>query len=140
MTSATQYGSLREKIAAEKIEREERYAKFAEVTREAHKLGVAAAEDIVPTVMVVRDDSTGQEWQVEGGACGFAWVSVRPGNSSFAIWARKQGWGQSSYMGTYLWVRHFGQSMERKQAYARAYAAHLQLALGIKASAGSRMD
>lgn len=144
-----EYGSLREKIAAEKIERQARYAKFAKVCEQAHLNGMAAATDIVPTPMVVQqhanplDDNSPVVRQYEpvmDGVCGFAWVEVRPSNSSFAIWARKQGWRQSSYMGTYLWVSYFGQSMERKTAYARAYAAHLVSELGIKAHAGSRMD
>ena len=41
--------------------------------------------------------------------------------------------------GLSVWVSEGGQSMERKEAYARAYADVLRAA-GIEAYAGSRMD
>jgi hypothetical protein len=145
-----EYASLREKIAAEKIERQARYARFAEVYAQADRCGQAAVEDIVPTPMVVveranpLDDSSPivrQYAPIESGVCGFAWVTVRPANSSFALWAKKEhGWSRSYHGGLQLWVRGYGQSMERKEAYARAFAAHIRSELGLECHASSRMD
>lgn len=80
-------------------------------------------------------------YHVPQGVCGFAWVNIRPGNSSFARWCTKNSKGRpNSYEGgVNVWVHQFGQSMECKEAYARAFAAVLTEA-GIKAYAGSRMD
>lgn len=77
---------------------------------------------------------------VMDGVCGFAWVNIRPGNSSFASWLRKRGLGHKGYHGGWeYWVRGFGQSYERKMAYARAFAAVLSEA-GIQAYASGRLD
>jgi hypothetical protein len=78
---------------------------------------------------------------VPGGVCGFAWISVRPGNSKFANWLKKNELGRrDSYEGgVKVWVSEFGQSMELKEAYAYAFAAVLQEE-GLRAYAGSRMD
>lgn len=141
--------------------------------RLAHAAGMAAAERMTPTPMVVQehasvgdDDSpVTRQWYVPSGVCGFAWVIVRPGTCSFARWVathdpdgnriRKQDQqsdkhhlrytgnrpiGQRGYRGgIQIWVSYFGQSMERKQAYARAFAHALQIN-GISAYADSRMD
>lgn len=148
---AQEYGSLREKIAAEKIERQARYAKFAEVYAQADKNGQAAAEDMVPTPMLVVEHANPLDDNspvvktyapIESGVCGFAWVTVSPDTSSFARWAAKEhSWRKAYNGGLQLWVRGYGQSMERKEAYARAFAATLREGLGIdQVYAQSRMD
>jgi alpha-beta hydrolase superfamily lysophospholipase len=72
--------------------------------------------------------------------CGFAWVTLRPANSSFAIWAKKnRDWKPAYGGGMQLWVSAYNQSMKRKEAYATAFA-NVLYASGIKAYAGSRMD
>ena len=77
---------------------------------------------------------------VEGGVCGYAWVTVRPANSSFALWLKKnKGASTGYYGGMQLWVREFGQSMQRKEAFAKAFAEVLREA-GINAFSESRMD
>lgn len=115
--------------------------------RKAHAAGYAAGLAALPTPMVVQrhahplDDSSPvvQQWRVDEGACGFAWVWT-PGDTPFARWARRQRLFGSHYGGgVALWVRHFGQSVERKEAYADAYAAVLREA-GIKAFGQSRLD
>jgi hypothetical protein len=75
------------------------------------------------------------------GACGFAWVIVKPGNSKFANWLKKNEYARpdSYYGGVSHWVGEFNQSYERKGAYARAFAAVLTKH-GIKAYSYSRMD
>ena len=143
------YASLREKIAAEKIERKERYAKFEAVFNEANRAGFAAGEAAKPAAMIVSerasplDDSSPvkNEWYVPDGVCGFAWVKVVPGSSSFAKWLVKNKLAKSSYGGgVSIWISSHGQSLERKEAHARAMAKILSEKLGVKAYANSRMD
>jgi hypothetical protein len=77
---------------------------------------------------------------VMDGVCGFAWINIRPGNGSFASWMRRRGMGHKSYHGGWdYWVSEFNQSLERKSAYAQAFAEILREA-GIKAHAMSRID
>lgn len=75
------------------------------------------------------------------GSCGFAWITVRPGNSRFANWLKKNlGWRIDSFEGGLKRsVSEFGQTMELKEAYAMAYAGVLREA-GFRAYAGSRLD
>lgn len=81
-------------------------------THEAYKAGVAAVE-------ASSDPGT-------GGTCGFAWVSVWPRNCSLARALKKAGWQSSEYYGVYEWVNDYGQSVNLKTIYARAYAAKLE--------------
>lgn len=77
---------------------------------------------------------------VMGGVCGFAWVTVRPGNSRFANWLKKnKGARRGYYGGTELWISGYQQSYERKMAYATAYADVLR-EVGIEAYPGGRLD
>lgn len=124
------------------------YKGYAALIAEAQAAGEAALAAATPVPMIVTQHANPlndaspvtRAYYVEGGTCGFAWVSVFPGGSSFARWARKNaGFASSTSMGTYLWVRQGGQSMDRKEAYARAYVKVLQAA-GIQAYLGSRMD
>lgn len=121
--------------------------------RYAHVAGMAAGRDHSPTPMHVveranpLDDNSAivrRYAPVESGVCGFAWVSFGDGRKALAR-AAKRVFGDkvstSSYMGgTYLWVRGFGQSMERKEAYAYAFVAFLREHGFDGAYTGSRMD
>lgn len=135
-----QYGSLREKIAAETLERKADYARFEFICEHAHKAGMKAHAESAPAPMVVQDGRTGREWFVADGVCGFAWVHVPDGKSRFARWLVKTGKAHKSYRGGVdIWVSTPDQSMQRKEAYARAYAAELKAA-GLEGYAQSRMD
>lgn len=84
---------------------------------------------------------------VEDGVCGFAWVDVYPenkGNTRLgkaerkvleSLGFRKDVYGKKYY----LWVSDFNQSMQKKEAYAAAFAKVLR-ENGIKAYSGSRLD
>lgn len=77
---------------------------------------------------------------VSEGVCGFAWVRIRPANGSFARQMKKRGIGYASYYGGWdITVNYGGQSLARKEAYARAFAKVLQDA-GVDAYVDSRMD
>lgn len=85
---------------------------------------------------------------VESGSCGFAWISVYPefkgntrlGKQERAV-LREFGFEQDySNKAKYTrWVSEFGQSLERKAAYANAAAAVFASA-GIRAFGQSRID
>ena len=124
-------------------------SEFAPLYLKAHAAGLEAAKKVVPVPMIVAqhasvlDDSSPvvKSWYVPSGVCGFAWVSVKPGNSGFAKWLVANGYAsKDSYAGgVCLWVSLFGQSLELKESYAYAFARVLQEA-GIKAYGNSRMD
>lgn len=124
-------------------------AECAALHAKAHAAGRAAGEAATPTPMVVVQrenplDDTSPVVKtyapVADGLCGFAWIRIRPGNSSYARWAKKTLGAHSGYYGgTEIWVDGFGQSVARKEAYARAYAEVLQAA-GISAYPDSRLD
>lgn len=116
--------------------------------REAHIAGHAAAVSVTPRPMIVErhakafDDRSPvvQTYQVSEGACGFAWVSVHPGNGSYARYLKSTGLARpSSEGGVQIWISAYNQSLERKSAYASAYAQVIQNA-GITAYGHSRMD
>jgi len=132
-----------------------------QVYREACEAGERALREAKPTPMIVSEadglsdkpKAGGKSWYVPSGVCGFAWVKVR-GNSWFIRalkkiglacadrndWASRARWLKDNYSGGYSFsVREGGQSMELKEAYARAFAAVLT-AYGVNAYASSRMD
>jgi hypothetical protein len=73
------------------------------------------------------------------GVCGFAWVQFA-GNTAFGRWAKRMGLARPAYpKGLSIWVSEYNQSMEKKDAHARAFAAVLN-DYGIRAYPMSRMD
>lgn len=78
---------------------------------------------------------------VADGACGFAWVNVRPGTSKFAKWLKESGNARadSYYGGVTIWISSYNQSVQKKEAHAEAMAKVLR-DNGIKAYAASRLD
>lgn len=123
--------------------------KHQALLKRAREAGNAAGKAAAPTPMVVGTpthplgndlDPTKKMYFVEGGVCGFAWVNVSPGTSSFARYLVKVGAARRSYDGGVdIWVSQYGQSMQRKEAHARAMAEVLRDG-GVKAYASSRMD
>lgn len=121
----------------------------AALHQQAHAAGVKAADAHVPTPMVVQEHANPLDDNspvvrtyepVMGGVCGFAKIVVTKGNGSFARWLRDTGYGSKNYEGgTMIWVRQYGQSMEKKSAYAEAYAKVLNEA-GVEAYASAWMD
>jgi hypothetical protein len=143
---------FREYMKEQSVARAARTDQFKAIFEEARLAGMAAGNSATPRPMVVTRDSMAivtaagrqnildRDYVVPEGPCGFAWVVIRPGNSPAAIYAKKNLRAHKHYYGGMeLWVSEFGQSMERKEAYARAYADVLKKH-GIQASYGSRMD
>lgn len=115
-----------------------------EIFRAADIAGMAAGRAHTPAPMgVYQSDLQGNRLGpteiVMDGVCGFAWIKIA-GNTSFGRWAKKTGRARNGYYGGLLIsASEFGQSMERKTAYARAFAKVLN-ENGVKAYAESRID
>ena len=119
-----------------------------EIAARADAAGREAAAARTPTPMIVTgrvnplDDTSKiqEQYYVADGVCGFAYVTVKPGNSKFAKFVKKELGGFNAYYGGVQFSVHsYNQSMELKAAYASAYAKVLQ-DNGIKAYSESRMD
>lgn len=116
-----------------------RDAEFEALFKEAHEAGMKAGIGEQTSTMVVVGH--GQRYVVPEGPCGFAWVVVKPGTSAFAKWLMKNGKARKHYYGgVSLWVGEFNQSMERKYAYAAAFAEVLRKNGIENCYADSRMD
>ena len=112
--------TLREKIREETIMRNMRYAGYRKVWTLALDAGIAAGDAHTPTPMIVQGF---ENHPVTGGVCGFASIHLSNGRSSFAHWAKKHaGFTKDYRKGLSLWVSRYGQSMERKAAFAGAVA------------------
>lgn len=124
---------------------------YQALIQKADAAGKAAAEACTPTPMIVGTakaifgpgsdeiDYAKPTYYVGGGVCGFAWIWFK-GNTGFGRWAKKAGLASAAYGGGLQYrVSGYGQSLERKEAYARAFAGVLTEA-GITAYAQSRMD
>lgn len=126
-----------------------------ELFARAWAAGVAAGEATTPVPMIVGTpvnmmaslvggdsamDTSKPIYHVPSGVCGFAWVNVNPGNSSFARWLIKTNRAYSHYRGgVNIRISAYDQSMEKKAAHAGAMANVLRDA-GIKAYSMSRED
>jgi hypothetical protein len=124
---------------------------YSQIHNECHAAGMAAGINCRPMPMLVGEgtslfsneiDYNRPTYFVESGACGFAWVTIYPGNSKLANAYKKLGLARKAYGGgVQVWVSEFGQSVERKEAYAVAYARKLQELTGeTRIYPGSRLD
>lgn len=110
---------------------------FQSIYNEAHEAGMKAGNGFNCQPMTVTGH--GNTYFVPDGVCGFAEIRF-PGNTAWGRWAKKAGVAQKSYNGgNYIWVSEFGQSMQRKEAYARAFVEVLKKH-NIEAYSTSRMD
>jgi hypothetical protein len=114
---------------------------------EAYEAGLAAGKD-ADTPKFIVGDAIGLSDEIDfskktyvlDGLCGFAWVNISPARGAFVNYLKSRQVGSKGYYGGYeIWVREFGQSVDRKTAFARAFADVLNK-YGIEASVGSRLD
>lgn len=109
-------------------------ARWEVIEELAHDAGMLAAERAVPTPMVLEEFGT--EWE---GECGFGWVQLPDGRSSFARWTVTQGRGHRGHPGVRLYSRAMTQSVVKNRAYAEAFGEVLR-SNGIVCAIGSRLD
>lgn len=129
---------------------------LSEICEKADAAGKAAVEKAFIRPMLVGSEAGFMSGKidyskpvelVEDGVCGFAWVNVYPenkGTTTLGKMERKalEACGfRKSYEGKhyYLWIGAYNQSMQKKEAYANAYAEVLRQN-GLKAYSGSRLD
>lgn len=122
---------------------------FQDLLQRAYQEGRKAGVACRPVPMVVGQaksllsneiDYSKPVYHCDDGACGFAWVKVRPATTPFARWLKKNDYARPAYNGGLdIWVSEFGQSVDRKYAMAAAMAKVLSEA-GITAYADSRLD
>lgn len=137
------------RIEADKQSRADRASEFEDLWRLADTAGQVAATGVVPAPMLVytpthvfgdTPDLSKPVHVINDGVCGYASIIIRPGNHPFANWCKTHVPGWKSYYGGWeLPVRRYGQSYERKMAYATAFAQVVADA-GINARASGRLD
>lgn len=120
-----------------------------EIFAKAYDAGIVAGNNAKPVPMGVysADPITGRPIAfidlVSEGVCGFAWVSMKANtteNKAFLKWAKKANVMRKSCMGGFTyWVGEFNQSMQRKEAFAVAFAKVLR-EHGMTCYTDSRMD
>ena len=124
-----------------------RNTEFMALYQNAIAAGRAAVEalNVVPMVVTEADIfgkplPNAKRYYVSDGVCGFAWVKIRPANSAFANWLKKNKLGSTAYGGgLQIWISDYNQSMQKKEAFAGGMADTFRAA-GISAYADSRMD
>lgn len=133
------------------------------IHQEAFDAGIAAMNEakVIPMIVeqhtnMVDDNSpVAKQWVVDGGVCGFAWIQFKANttpNRKFLAGLKRAGlagedklenknvkWGKSYQGGYQYWVSVGGQSMQKKEAFAHAFAEVLQKH-GLTVYVGSRMD
>ena len=117
------------------------YNDFVKIYNAADLAGSIAARNCLPTAMVVTQNGKPIE-VVNDGVCGFAWVNIKPGNSGFAKFLKNNGYARKDdyYGGVTVWVSGYNQSMQKKEAYAGAFARSLRDAGFDRAYSMPRMD
>jgi hypothetical protein len=125
--------------------------KYESIHNECHQTGLLVGVRVNTRPMLVGEaksllsneiDYTKKTYLMDDGPCGYAWVTIRPGNSKLANAYKKLGLAKSAWNGgVEYWVSEFGQSVDRKAAYAEAYAAKLRQLTGHETIySGSRLD
>jgi len=117
------------------------YTEEFNLFQRAHQAGCDAVALLQVQPMTVYDPMRKKSYYVEDGACGFAWVTIKPANSKFSKMMQVYGYARKSIYepGIMMWVSDYNQCVQKKEAYAYAFAQVLRDA-GIKASAHSRLD
>lgn len=118
---------------------------WARVLKEVSAEATLAFHGHTPEPMLVKDQATGQVWEIPGGPCGFAWVVIKDARSSLVRYLKAEGIGRKSYYGgwsipSWALVQEGGsQSFERKES-AVAKAVEVLKSYGVDAIAESRLD
>lgn len=117
--------------------------------RQAHAAGMAAGQGAAPVPMMVYSpvslfndaiDHSQPVYHVPDGVCGFAYVQLPKAVGPFVKFLKERKIGfKRCGAGYSISVHEFGQSLQRKEAYANAFAKVLN-AHGVDSYVDSRMD
>lgn len=135
----------KKKIAESESARGDRELRHRELFDAMRAAAQDAWDQATPAPMVVTDDMRGVSYFVSDGVCGFSNVVIRPANSSFALWVKKNIRTYPNYYGGLsipshsLVTENGSQSYDRKVAATRA-AVQVLVAAGVKARTDSRLD
>lgn len=131
-----------------------------DIFNKALNAGREAMDDCTPTPMIVEQHANVlndnspviKSWVANGGVCGFCWINFKANtteNRKFLAGLKKAGlvgdengnavWNKSYTGGFQYWVSDGGQSLQRKEAFGRAFNKVLT-DNGITSYVGSRMD
>ncbi|MEQ1929824.1 MAG: hypothetical protein ABL957_04720 [Parvularculaceae bacterium] len=109
--------------------------RWAAIFERASSAATAAARAFIPTPMKF----VGFDIEMEG-ACGHAWLRIPDARRGFVRWVVKNGHAGKHYKGgAQIFADVASQSLDRKKAYAMAFAAVL-LHNGIKCEVETRLD
>ena len=112
----------------------------AMIYQQADRAGNDAVAKLAVVPMIVKDTNSNKQWYVEDGVCGFASIIVKPATSVFARYLKANGLARKHYYGGLaIYISAFNQSLQKKEAYAYAFARVLN-ENGIRATVDSRMD
>jgi hypothetical protein len=101
-------------------------ARWAALIDLARSAGQQVAQQTIPTPMVVQDGNSREV--IKEGSCGGAYVVIPDARSGFARWLRVSRIGAShSPSGQRVYAETGGQSQERAEAYAHAFANVLKM-------------
>lgn len=128
---------------------------YGTILYRAHQAGRKAGDALKPVPMIVGDaisltsteiDYSKPTEYVADGVCGFAWVrTYEHGNGPFVKFLKKYNYGRKTYHGGGYYITHanpsssYGQGLQKKEAYCRAYAKVLN-SYGLSAQVESRLD
>jgi hypothetical protein len=118
--------------------------KFNEIVKRAKAAGEAAGAAIRPAPLghiTVQACGDTKHFYEPHGACGFAWVVVKPNKGAFAKFLKDHAGFEKHYHGGIShWIHYGDQEVDRKYAYAKAYAAVIDEVDGYNVFAVSRLD
>lgn len=131
---------FKEMIAEKAEQKAERETEFQALWDKACEAGRQAAK-VQQQQMVVALDENGRPIGGSFPICGFGFVIVKPGNSAFANWLKKNSYARtdSYYGGVCIWISSYNQSYDLKYAHAQGMAKIFSEA-NIKAYAFGRLD
>ena len=127
--SKVAFSKFKDMLEANKVAKAQRETDFQRILDAAIQAGNAAHETAKTIPMVVEQRANilndrspvVEQYVVEGGVCGFGWVSIAPCNSQFANWLKEKGYTIDGYAKCInLRPRLGSQSMARQEAWAYA--------------------
>ena len=128
MLGTTRLKEVNKQWEARMNSHQEQLFKNTEESNERVKISVKGASHQVAWEASHQAGKEAAKKMGEGGLCGFAWIIVKPGTSSFARWLVKTDRGSSDryYGGVHIGITEYGQFLGQNEEYANSFARELQ--------------